>query len=135
MMGRSPPGTRPAPEMRSSLPHVAIYPERHHGGARSPCSARPRRRDGHPFGPSTGYELAQEGRRYPPKAAIGLAHRHHAGRILRPEEFSGGEAPGQTNYALRELGFAVEKEGGETKMSESEAGPRPGGTGPPTRWA
>jgi len=27
----------------------------------------------HPFGPSTGYELAQEGRRYPPMAAIGQA--------------------------------------------------------------
>src|SRR5690349_7292378 len=76
----------------------------------------------HPFGPPTGYELVHRGRRYPPKAVIGLAYRHHAGRILRPEEFSGGEAPGQANYALRELGFAVERKGVESEMSESEAG-------------
>lgn len=44
----------------------------------------------HPFGLPTGYELVHEGRRYPPKAVIGLAHRHLAGRLLRPEEFSGG---------------------------------------------
>lgn len=34
----------------------------------------------HPFGAPTGYELVHQGRRYPPKAAIGLAFRHHAGR-------------------------------------------------------
>jgi len=63
----------------------------------------------HPFGAPTGYELVHEGRRYPPKAVIGLAYRHLAGRLLRPEEFSGGEAPGQANFVLRELGFVVEK--------------------------
>src|SRR3954466_9662528 len=61
----------------------------------------------HPFGASTGYELVHEGRRYPPKAVVGLAFRSLLGRILRPEEFSGGEAPGQANYVLRALGFAV----------------------------
>src|SRR4051812_5783010 len=75
----------------------------------------------HPFGRPTGYELVHQGRRYPPKAAIGLAFRHHAGRILPPEEFSGGEAPGQANYVLRELGFTVEKKGEEPDMNESEA--------------
>src|SRR4051812_11122872 len=75
----------------------------------------------HPFGSPTDYELVHQGRRYPPKAVIGLAHRHHAGRILRPEEFSGGEAPGQANYELRGLGFAVERKGVESEMSESEA--------------
>jgi hypothetical protein len=49
----------------------------------------------HPFGPLTGYELIHEGKRYPPKAIIGLACRSLLGRILLPEEFSGGEAPGQ----------------------------------------
>src|SRR5947199_3421347 len=48
----------------------------------------------HPFGPPTGYELVHEGKRYPPKAIIGLACRSLLGRILLPEEFSGGEAPG-----------------------------------------
>ncbi len=54
----------------------------------------------HPFGASTGYELVHEGRRYLPKAVIGLACRHLAGRLLRPEEFSGGEAPGQADHLL-----------------------------------
>jgi hypothetical protein len=61
----------------------------------------------HPFGEPTGYELLHEGRRYPPKAVVGLAYRHLAGRILRPDEFSGGEASGQANDVLRRLGFAV----------------------------
>jgi hypothetical protein len=32
-----------------------------------------------------------------------------AGRMLGPEDFSGGEAPGQANFVLRELDFTVEK--------------------------
>jgi hypothetical protein len=63
----------------------------------------------HPFGPPTGYELLHEGRRYAPKAVIGLAFRHARGRLLRPDEFSGGEAPGQANHVLRQLGFTVVK--------------------------
>ena len=54
----------------------------------------------HPFGPPTGYELVHEGRRYAPKAVVGLACRSLLGRILRPEEFSGGEAPGQANRKI-----------------------------------
>src|SRR5208337_3522938 len=46
----------------------------------------------HPFGQPTGYELLHEGKRYPPKAVVGLACRYSLGRILLPEEFSGGEA-------------------------------------------
>ena len=61
----------------------------------------------YPFGSPTGYEVVHEGRRYPPKAVVGLACRSLLGRALRPEEFSGGEAPGQANYILRELGFVV----------------------------
>jgi hypothetical protein len=38
----------------------------------------------HPFGAPTGYELVHEGRRYPPKAVIGLAFRHLTGQILPP---------------------------------------------------
>src|ERR1700722_12449547 len=34
-----------------------------------------------------------------------------AKRILQPEEFSGGEGPGQANFVLRKLGFAVGKKG------------------------
>src|SRR5437763_9226471 len=65
----------------------------------------------HPFGPPTGYELVHEGKRYAPKAVVGLACRYLLGRVLRPEEFSGGEAPGQANFVLRKLGFTVVKKG------------------------
>jgi hypothetical protein len=61
----------------------------------------------HPFGPSTGYELRHDGKRYAPKAVIGLAYKHLTGQVLGPEEFSGGEAQGQANYVLRSLGFEV----------------------------
>lgn len=81
----------------------------------------------HPFGAPTGYELVHDGRPYPPKAVVGLAHRHLAGRVLGPEEFSGGEAPGQANYVLREPGFIVEKKdaaAGESVQEASERGLR-----------
>ena len=61
----------------------------------------------HPFGEPTKYELFHDGKRYAPKAVIGLAARHLTGRLLPPQEFSGGEAPGQANYVLRRLGFTV----------------------------
>jgi hypothetical protein len=61
----------------------------------------------HPFGSPTGYELDHDGKRYPPKAVVGLAFNHLRGTILGPDEFSGGEAPGQANYVLRKLGFNV----------------------------
>ena len=64
----------------------------------------------HPFGAPTGYELVHQGKRYPPKAVIGLAFRHLGGAILPPEQFS-GEAPGQSNFVLRGLGFTVEMKG------------------------
>ena len=67
----------------------------------------------HPFGQPTGYELVHQGKRYAPKAVIGLACRYSIGRILQPEEFSGGEAPGQANFVLRKLGFTVVRKGEE----------------------
>jgi hypothetical protein len=71
----------------------------------------------HPFGQPTGNELIHDGRRYPPKAVIGLACKYLLGRILTPEEFSGSEAPGQANFVLRKLGFTVVRKG----ESEEEA--------------
>jgi hypothetical protein len=65
----------------------------------------------HPFGPPTSYELVHDGKRYPPKAVVGTACRYSIGRLLRPDEFSGGEAPGQANFVLRKLGFTVVKKG------------------------
>ena len=72
----------------------------------------------HPFGQPTGYELVHQGRRYAPKAVVGLACRYSVGRILQPEEFSGGEAPGQANFVLRKLGFAVARKGEDAGEDE-----------------
>src|SRR5437867_533277 len=74
----------------------------------------------HPFGSPTGYELVHEGKRYPPKAVIGLAFRHFTGRVLLPEEFSGGEAPGQANFVLRQLGFTVMTKGEKAEEMEGQ---------------
>jgi hypothetical protein len=65
----------------------------------------------HPFGEPTKFEVVHNGRRYAPKAVIGLAIRHLAGHVLPPDRFSGGEAPGQANYVLRRLGFTVVRKG------------------------
>jgi 5-methylcytosine-specific restriction protein B len=60
-----------------------------------------------PFGPATGYELVHNGKRFAPKAVIGLAFKHLTGEILAHGELSGGEGPGQANFVLRDLGFDV----------------------------
>jgi hypothetical protein len=60
----------------------------------------------HAFGPSTFYDLLEGGRRYPPKAVVGLAARRALGRALRPEEFSGGEESWAFRL-LRDRGFSV----------------------------
>src|SRR5262249_10888164 len=75
----------------------------------------------HPFGAPTGYELVHGDKRYAPKAVIGLACRYLLGRVLQPEEFSGGEAPGQANFVLRKLGFTVVRKGEELAEAEKPA--------------
>ena len=62
----------------------------------------------HSFGEPTHFQLVHVGKRYAPKAVIGIAFRHLTGEILHHSKFSGGEAPGQANYELRRLGFQVE---------------------------
>jgi hypothetical protein len=76
----------------------------------------------HPFGQPTGYELIHGEKRYAPKAVIGVAFRHLLGRQLRPDEFSGGEAPGQANFVLRQLGFSVTKKGEQVEGDEGQTG-------------
>jgi len=68
-----------------------------------------------PFGPSTGYELVHDGKRYAPKAVIGFAVKHLTGKMLAHGKFSGGEAPGQANHVLRALGFNVVAKGSVTQ--------------------
>ena len=43
------------------------------------------------------------------------------GRILLPEEFSGGEAPGQANFVLRKLGFTVLRKGESEPSQDTDA--------------
>ncbi len=73
----------------------------------------------HSFGKPTGYQLIQDGKAYAPKAVVGLACRYSIGRVLQPEEFSGGEAPGQANFVLRKLGFTVVKKEDEAKEPQT----------------
>lgn len=61
----------------------------------------------HPFGPATTYEAVIDGKRYPPKALIGIAARHQLALSLGPEDFHGGERTGEANWYLRRLGFDV----------------------------
>jgi hypothetical protein len=76
----------------------------------------------HPFGQPTGYELLHEGQRYAPKAVVGIAYRHLAGRVLQHGEFSGGEGPGQANFVLRMLGFTVVNKGEEPAVEQDQTG-------------
>jgi hypothetical protein len=75
-----------------------------------------------PFGQLTCYELVHEGRRYAPKEVVGMACRRLSGRMLRPDEFSGGEAPGQATFVQRRLGFAVVRKGEPADADEGQAG-------------
>jgi|tagenome__1003787_1003787.scaffolds.fasta_scaffold20047147_2 5-methylcytosine-specific restriction protein B len=68
------------------------------------------RREPHAFGPSIFYDLLEQGKRYPPKAVVGLAARRALGRPLRPDEFSGGEDSWAFRL-LRDLGFTICYEG------------------------
>ena len=70
----------------------------------------------HPFGAPTGYELVYDNKHYAPKAVVGLAWRHHLGRVLQPEEFSGGEAPGLGKF------FPFDVTSNEVRCSEDVAG-------------
>jgi 5-methylcytosine-specific restriction protein B len=69
----------------------------------------------HGFRDSTGYDLLHDGKRYPPKAVIGLAARRLRGRVLEPNECSGEE--GSRCFAeLRQHGFdIVPKAGGPAR--------------------
>jgi hypothetical protein len=73
----------------------------------------------HPLGSPTGYELLHDRKKYVPKAVIGLACRYSLGRVLLPEEFSGGEAPGQANFVLRKLGFTVQRKQEDDSVEEN----------------
>lgn len=54
---------------------------------------------------STGYDLLFNGRRYPPKYTISLAHKFQKGTELPPSEFSGGT---ETNNYIIARGFNIQ---------------------------
>jgi 5-methylcytosine-specific restriction protein A len=60
----------------------------------------------HPFGPSTGYDLLFKGKRFPPKAVVGLAARRIMGETLRPEDFTGGRSS-KSFCILEQAGFSI----------------------------
>lgn len=60
----------------------------------------------HSFGPSTFYDLLYEGRRYPPKAILGLAATAATGRSYGPYDFSGG-LDSKCFKILWEAGFEI----------------------------
>jgi Protein of unknown function DUF262 len=78
----------------------------------------------HAFGPSTFYDILEAGRRYPPKAVVGLAARRVLGRTLRPDEFSGGEESWAFRL-LRDRGFNVVKKLRSSGTSELLDEPEP----------
>lgn len=61
----------------------------------------------HGFHDSDRYDLVYEGRRYAPKAVLGVAARRVAGAPLEPSDFTGGEGS-PCFRILRELRFSVE---------------------------
>jgi hypothetical protein len=64
------------------------------------------RGEAHGFGPSTQYDVLENGRRYPPKAIVGLAARRVIGRSLTANEFEGGEDTWAFGL-LRDRGFTI----------------------------
>jgi hypothetical protein len=67
----------------------------------------------HGFAPTTTYELAWEGRRYPPKAILGTAYEFATGQRLGSGDFEGGKAGAVR--VLRQLDFAVREKRGPAK--------------------
>ena len=59
----------------------------------------------HGFAPTTTYELAWEGRLYPPKAILGTAYEFATGVRLASGDFEGGKSGAVK--VLGKLGFAV----------------------------
>ena len=60
----------------------------------------------HEFVDSTGYDLLHEGKRYPPKAIVGLAAKQILGEPLRPSDFSGG-IKSKCFRVLEDAGFEI----------------------------
>jgi 5-methylcytosine-specific restriction protein A len=75
----------------------------------------------HRFGNSTRYDLLYQGRRYPPKAVIGLAAGKLLGRPLGPDDFKGG-LESKCFRVLEANGFTVvgKEDGAKTILGTQE---------------
>lgn len=61
----------------------------------------------HDFGNSRDYDLLYDGKRYPPKAVVGIAAEFAIGHRLHPSDFSSGIGSGQSCRILKNLGFSI----------------------------
>lgn len=61
----------------------------------------------HPFGTPRLYQLVYDGKKYPPKAAVGIARTILTGTEHGPHDLHGGESG--ANRILRNLGFEIER--------------------------
>ncbi len=73
----------------------------------------------HPFGQAKKYELVHHGKRYAPKAVLGVAAKHATGEEFTPYDFGGGDKPGKASEYLRNLGFQIVEKG--EPIDEEEA--------------
>lgn len=73
----------------------------------------------HPFHDSTGYDLVNRGRGYPPKAVLGLAAKHASGITLGPKDFSGGKSSACFRV-LRGAGFEIAPKPGAQAAEQRE---------------
>lgn len=76
----------------------------------------------HAFGESTGYDVLQDGRRYAPKAVIGLAAAEVIGTALGPYDFKGG-LKSSCFRALLKNGFTIVTKG-DTNPFPDEVDPK-----------
>jgi hypothetical protein len=78
-----------------------------HADLRAAISTYANRSRTHAFADSTQFDLlGEDGKRYPPKAIVGLAAQRSVGRILSPADFSGGESSSAFRL-LRHHGFEI----------------------------
>jgi len=75
----------------------------------------------HPFGGSTKYDVLHEGRRYAPKAVVGIAASRKLGGDVLPGSFKGGLGT-QCFSVLGSLGFSIVSKG-ETRPFPEEVEP------------
>ena len=111
---------RPSPGCEGPV-HAPIYPQGTDDGTRPQGAGRPGRRGRPPL------RVAHRLRTRPRGPVVTRPRRSSAwpsatSRVgsCMPEEFSGGEAPGQANFVLRELGFTVEAKGSGSSSEEAE---------------